>query len=158
MLLFQDKELARHAKHLTTQAKLPHRWEFVHDHIGYNYRMPNINAALGCAQMENLEHFVLNKRETAACYEQFFAGIEGISYVTEPANSRSNYWLNAVLLPDKAAQQQFLEYTNDHGIMTRPVWELMNRLPMFAHCQTDDLQNTIWLADRLVNIPSSVKL
>ena len=158
MLLFQDKELARYAKHLTTQAKLPHRWEFVHDHIGYNYRMPNINAALGCAQMENLEHFVLNKRETAARYEQFFAGIEGISYVAEPANSRSNYWLNAVLLPDKAAQQQFLEYTNDHGIMTRPVWELMNRLPMFAHCQTDDLQNTIWLADRLVNIPSSVKL
>ncbi len=158
MLLFQDKELARHAKHLTTQAKLPHRWEFVHDHIGYNYRMPNINAALGCAQMENLEAFVLNKRETAARYEEFFASVPEVVFVTEPAGSRANYWLNAVILPDKEAQLSFLEFTNDHGIMTRPVWELMNRLPMFEHCQTDSLENTIWLADRLVNIPSSVKL
>ena len=158
MLLFQDKELARHAKHLTTQAKLPHRWEFVHDHVGYNYRMPNINAALGCAQMENLERYVLNKRETAACYASFFAEVEGVTFVAEPADCRANYWLNAVLLPDKEAQQRFLEYTNEHGVMTRPVWELMNRLPMFAHCQTDSLENTIWLADRLVNIPSSVRL
>lgn len=158
MLLFRDKELARHAKHLTTQAKLPHRWEFVHDHVGYNYRMPNINAALGCAQLENLERYVLNKRETAAAYAAFFTEAEEICFVSEPENSRSNYWLNAVILPDKAAQLRFLEYTNDNGIMTRPVWELMNRLPMFAHCETDNLANTIWLADRLVNIPSSVRL
>ena len=158
MLLFQDKELARYAKHLTTQAKLPHRWEFVHDHVGYNYRMPNINAALGCAQMENLESFVLNKRETAAHYADFFSGVPGINFVREPAECRSNYWLNAVILPDKEAQLRFLEYSNAHGIMTRPVWELMNRLPMFAHCQTDSLENTNWLADRLVNIPSSVRL
>ena len=157
MLLFQDVELGRRAKHLTTQAKLPHRWEFVHDHVGYNYRMPNINAALGCAQMEKLEQFVLNKRETAARYAEFFAAVPEITFVTEPAGARANYWLNAVSLPDKAAQQSFLEYTNDHGIMTRPVWEFMNRLPMFSHCQTDGLQNTIWLADRLVNIPSSVR-
>lgn len=157
MLLFQDAELGRRAKHLTTQAKLPHRWEFVHDHVGYNYRMPNINAALGCAQMETLEPFVLNKRETAARYAEFFATVPELTFVTEPEHARSNYWLNAVLLPDKEAQLRFLEYTNDHGIMTRPVWELMNRLPMFAHCQTDGLQNTIWLADRLVNIPSSVR-
>lgn len=158
MLLFQDKDLARYAKHLTTQAKRPHPWEFVHDHVGYNYRMPNINAALGCAQMENLETFVLNKRETSATYAKFFEEVEGIDFITEPADSRSNYWLNAVLLPDKTAQIRFLEFTNNNGIMTRPVWELMNRLPMFEHCQTDSLENTIWLADRLVNIPSSVKL
>lgn len=157
MLLFQDAELGRRAKHLTTQAKLPHRWEFVHDQVGYNYRMPNINAALGCAQMETLEPFVLNKRETAARYAEFFATVPEMTFVTEPEHARANYWLNAVLLPDKEAQLRFLEYTNDHGIMTRPVWELMNRLPMFAHCQTDSLQNTIWLADRLVNIPSSVR-
>lgn len=157
MLLFQDAELGRQAKHLTTQAKLPHRWEFVHDYVGYNYRMPNINAALGCAQMETLEQFVLNKRETAKRYADFFSDVPGIIFISEPENARSNYWLNAVLLPDKEAQLNFLKYTNDHGIMTRPAWELMNRLPMFSHCQTDSLENTLWLVERLVNIPSSVR-
>lgn len=157
MLLFQDEELGQLAKHLTTQAKVPHRWKFVHDHIGYNYRMPNINAALGCAQMENLERYVENKRETAERYKSFFQSISGINFFTEPDNCRSNYWLNVVLLKDKMAQQEFLEYTNEHGIMTRPVWELMNRLPMFQDCQTDDLRNTEWLAERIVNIPSSVR-
>lgn len=158
MLLFNDEELGKVAKHLTTQAKVPHRWEFVHDHIGYNYRMPNINAAVGCAQMEHLEEFVLNKCETAAKYEAFFANIADIEFFTEPANCRSNYWLNAVILKDKAAQQAFLQYTNDHGVMTRPIWELMNRLPMFEHCEHDGLENTEWLADRIVNIPSSVRI
>ena len=158
MLLFNDEELAKHAKHLTTQAKVPHRWEFRHDHIGYNYRMPNINAALGCAQMENLEKFVLNKRETAAKYAEFFKDIEDIEFFVEPENTRSNYWLSTVILKDKAAQQEFLQQTNDHGVMTRPIWELMNRLPMFEHCQNDGLENTIWFADRVVNIPSSVRL
>lgn len=158
MLLFNDEELARHAKHLTTQAKVPHRWEFRHDHIGYNYRMPNINAALGCAQMEHLEEYVLNKRETAAKYAEFFKGIEGVEFFEEPADCRANYWLNVVILRDKEAQLKFLEYTNDNGVMTRPVWELMNRLPMFEHCQNDGLENTIWFADRVVNIPSSVRL
>lgn len=158
MLLFNDEELGNLAKHLTTQAKVPHRWEFVHDHIGYNYRMPNINAAVGCAQMEHLEEFVLNKRETAAKYKEFFAEISDIDFFTEPENCRSNYWLNAVILKDKAAQQEFLQYTNDHGVMTRPIWELMNRLPMFEHCEHDGLKNTEWLADRIVNIPSSVRV
>ena len=158
MLLFQDEDLGKFAKHLTTQAKVPHRWEFVHDHIGYNYRMPNINAALGCAQMEHLEEYVLNKRQTAAQYVEFFKDIEDVEFYTEPADCRSNYWLNVVLLKDKEAQQNFLSYTNDHGVMTRPVWELMNRLPMFEHCENDGLENTQWLADRIVNIPSSVKL
>lgn len=158
MLLFQDEELGKLAKHLTTQAKVPHRWAFVHDHIGYNYRMPNINAALGCAQLENLERYVENKRETAKIYADFFKNVPDITFFTEPENCRSNYWLNVVMLKDKAAQQEFLEYTNDHGIMTRPVWELMNRLEMFKHCENDGLKNTEWLADRIVNIPSSVRL
>lgn len=158
MLLFQDKELAAYAKHLTTQAKVPHKWEFRHDHIGYNYRMPNINAALGCAQLEHIEEYVLNKRNTASEYKEFFAHVDDIDFFTEPENCRSNYWLNTVILKDKEAQQQFLEYTNNNGIMTRPVWELMNRLPMFDKCETDGLRNTICLADRIVNIPSSVRL
>lgn len=158
MLLFQDEELGKLAKHLTTQAKVPHRWAFVHDHIGYNYRMPNINAALGCAQLENLERYVENKRETAQIYADFFKNIPDITFFTEPENCRSNYWLNVVMLKDKAAQQEFLEYTNNHGVMTRPVWELMNRLEMFKHCESDGLKNTEWLADRIVNIPSSVRL
>ena len=158
MLLFNDEELGKFAKHLTTQAKVPHRWEFVHDHIGYNYRMPNINAALGCAQMEHLEEYVLNKRETAKQYAEFFKNIDGIDFFIEPEDSRSNYWLNVVMLNDKTTQQEFLQYTNDHGVMTRPIWELMNRLPMFEHCQHDSLENTLWLADRVVNIPSSVRM
>lgn len=158
MLLFQDETLGNFAKHLTTQAKVPHRWEFVHDNIGYNYRMPNINAALGCAQMEEIDHILANKRETAEKYKQFFSDKENIHFFTEPEGSKSNYWLNAVLLNDKEAQHQFLEYTNDHAVMTRPIWELMNRLPMFKDCETDGLKNTVWFADRVVNIPSSVRI
>lgn len=157
MLLFQDEALGKFAKHLTTQAKVPHRWEFVHDHIGYNYRMPNINAALGCAQLEEIDHILANKRETAEKYNQFFSDKENIHFFTEPEGSKSNYWLNAVLLNDKEEQLKFLEYTNDHAVMTRPIWELMNRLPMFKDCETDGLQNTVWFADRVVNIPSSVR-
>jgi aminotransferase in exopolysaccharide biosynthesis len=158
MLLFNDEELAKLAKHLTTQAKVSHRWEFRHDHIGYNYRMPNINAALGCAQMEHLEEFVLNKRETAIKYAEFFKNIDNIDFFMEPVECRSNYWLNAVILKDKNVQLEFLQQTNDNGVMTRPIWELMNRLPMFEHCQNDGLENSIWFADRVVNIPSSVKI
>ena len=157
MLLFNDEELGNLAKHITTQAKVPHRWKFVHDHIGYNYRMPNINAALGCAQMEHLEEYVLNKRVTAQKYKEFFDTIDDIHFFTEPENCRSNYWLNVVILNNKDAQQEFLQYTNDHGVMTRPIWELMSRLPMFDHCLHDSLENTIWFADRVVNIPSSVR-
>ena len=158
MLLFMDEKLGEFAKYLTTQAKVPHRWEFVHDHIGYNYRMPNINAALGCAQMEHLEEFVLNKRETAAQYAEFFKNMDDIEFFVEPTDCRSNYWLNAVILKDRQAQLEFLQQTNDNGVMTRPIWELMNRLPMFEHCQNDGLENSIWFADRVVNIPSSVRI
>ena len=158
MLLFNDEELGALAKHLTTQAKVPHRWEFRHDHIGYNYRMPNINAALGCAQLEHLDEYVANKRATAAAYAEFFKQVDDILFFTEPENCFSNYWLNAVILKDHETQQAFLQYTNDHGVMTRPIWELMSRLPMFEHCQHDELENTIFFADRVVNIPSSVRL
>lgn len=158
MLLFNDEELGAYAKHLTTQAKVPHRWEFRHDHIGYNYRMPNINAALGCAQLEHIEEYVADKRATAAAYRDYFSRMDGIEFFVEPENTRSNYWLNAVLLPNREEQQAFLQYTNDNGIMTRPIWELMNRLLMFENCETDHLTNTQMFADRVVNIPSSVKL
>ena len=157
MLLFQDESLGKLAKHLTTQAKVSHRWEFVHDNIGYNYRMPNINAALGCAQMEEINHILGNKRETADKYKLFFSDKENIQFFTEPEGSKSNYWLNAILLNDKEEQLKFLEYTNDHAVMTRPIWELMNKLPMFKDCQSDSLYNSRWLADRIVNIPSSVR-
>jgi aminotransferase in exopolysaccharide biosynthesis len=158
MLLFMDEELGALAKHLSTQAKVPHRWEFRHDHIGYNYRMPNINAALGCAQLEHLDEYIADKRATAAAYAEFFKNVDGIDFFTEPADSFSNYWLNVVILKDKDAQLQFLQETNDNGVMTRPIWELMCRLPMFEHCAHDSLENTIWFADRVVNIPSSVRM
>lgn len=157
MMLFNDEELAAHAKHLTTQAKVPHRWEFRHDYVGYNYRMPNINAALGCAQLENLDKFIESKRQLALEYAEYFKSVEDIQFFTEPEGTFSNYWLQAVILKDKAAQQDFLQQTNDNGVMTRPIWELMNRLPMFKHCENDGLENTIWFADRVVNIPSSVR-
>lgn len=158
MMLFQDEELGKQAKHITTQAKISHRWEFRHDHIGYNYRMPNINAALGCAQLENLDKYMESKRQVAAEYEEFFKNIPGMEFFVDSEDTFSNYWLNAVILKDKEAQLDFLQQTNDNGVMTRPIWELMNRLPMFEHCENDGLKNTIWFADRVVNIPSSVRL
>ena len=158
MMLFNDEELGAYAKHITTQAKIPHRWEFRHDHIGYNYRMPNINAALGCAQLENLDAYIADKRAVAAAYADFFKNVDDIEFFTEPENCFSNYWLNVVILKDKDAQIDFLQQTNDNKVMTRPIWELMNRLLMFEKCENDGLKNTIWFADRVVNIPSSVRL
>lgn len=171
MLLFQEEELAKKAKHLTTQAKVPHSWEFVHDEIGYNYRMPNINAALGLAQLEQLPKFLETKREIAHAYNEFFKTLNSLNHskppqppqqtkitlIPEPSNASSNYWLNCILLPNQHERDEFLKYTNEIGVMTRPVWELMNRLPMFKDSQCGDLSNAEWIADRLVNIPSSVK-
>lgn len=158
MMLFQDEELGKLAKHITTQAKLPHRWEFKHDCIGYNYRMPNINAALGCAQLENLDLYIESKRKVAAEYEEYFKNVPDIEFFVDSPDTCSNYWLNAIILKDKDAQLRFLQQTNDNGVMTRPIWELMNRLPMFENYENDGLKNTIWFADRVVNIPSSVRL
>lgn len=155
MILTDDDELGKLAKHITTTAKIPHRWEFVHDMTGYNYRLTNLAAALGCAQMEQLSKFIIQKRKLAEAYANFFRQLE-IEFVTEPENCSSNYWLNALILPNKNEQSLFLEFMNDKDVMVRPIWQLMNRLPMYKDCQCDSLENTLWLADRVVNIPSSV--
>jgi aminotransferase in exopolysaccharide biosynthesis len=157
MIITNDETHAAKAKHLTTTAKQPHPWEFVHDDVGYNYRMPNINAAVGCAQMECFAATLENKRATAQMYNQFFQEI-GIPFVVEPANARSNYWLNAIVLKDRQDREQFLAYSREKGIQTRPVWALMSNLPMYRHCQSTSLEIAQWLEDRLVNIPSSVRI
>lgn len=156
IIVTNDEALGKLAKHLTTQAKVPHRWEFVHDHIGYNYRCTNLNAALACAQLEQLEGIIENKRATAAAYAGFFEGTE-IQFVEEPPESRSNYWLNTILLKDRTARDAFLTATNDAGVMTRPTWQLMNKLVMFRNCYAENLENSEWLEGRLVNIPSSYR-
>ncbi len=156
MLVTNDEQMAKLAKHLTTQAKVPHRWEYVHDRIGYNYRLTNIAGALGVAQLENLEEIVKNKRELARKYEEFFSNFD-IDFFTEPANSRSNYWLNVILVINRKERDKFLKYTNDHGVMTRPAWKLMNKLEMFKDAQTGDIENAEWIENRLVNIPSSYR-
>jgi perosamine synthetase len=154
-LLIQDEKLAKRAKHITTTAKIPHRWEFRHDEVGYNYRLPNLNAALMCAQLENLEKFRQNKIQTANQYKEFFAK-KNISFLTQPPECESNYWLNAISLKDKAEQLAFLTSTNDAGVMTRPIWELMSELPAFNNCQKTDLINAKKYSETIVNIPSSV--
>ena len=154
MILTDDEQLAKQAKHLTTQAKVPHAYEFVHDLVGYNYRLTNLNAALGCAQIENIDNLLSLKRNLSEQYELFFKNTE-FEFFTEPENCTSNYWLNVIIAKNKQQRDELLTYTNQNGVMTRPIWELMNRLPMFSVCQTDDLENSIWLADRVVNIPSS---
>lgn len=157
IIITDDHELGKLAKHITTTAKVPHRWEFKHDQIGYNYRCPNINAALACAQLEQLDYYIENKRNTAAAYEAFFSNHTS-RFVTEQPDSFANYWLNTLLLSGKEEQYAFLTATNDAGIMTRPAWELMHRLPMFAEAPHGPLPNSEWLADRIVNLPSSVRV
>jgi perosamine synthetase len=157
IIVTNNDELGKLAKHLTTQAKVPHRWEYVHDHIGYNYRCPNLNAALACAQLEQLDTFLDNKRITANKYKKFFNNTS-IEFIEEPSDSKSNYWLNAILLPSHEERNAFLTETNDSGIMTRPIWALMHRLEMFKNCMHDGLLNSLDIENRLVNIPSSVRL
>ncbi len=156
MLLFNDENLAKKAKHITTQAKVPHPWNFEHDEIGYNYRMPNINAALGVAQLENLELFIEKKRWLAKTYEEFFKSFS-IHFFKEPKDSISNYWLNVIIFETEEDRNLFLEESNAQGVMTRPIWLLMNKLKMFKRCQCGDLTNSEWFEKHVVNIPSSVK-
>lgn len=156
VIITNDETLGKLGKHLTTQAKVPHRWDFVHDHIGYNYRMPNINAALACAQLEQIEKFIENKRALAEQYEQFFT-TKNIHFVTEPRGSRSNFWLNAILLNNLDERNEALTFLNDAGIMARPSWQLMHRLSMFEACLRDEQSNAAWIFDRLINIPSSYR-
>jgi perosamine synthetase len=157
VIITNNEKLGKLGKHLTTQAKVPHRWDFVHDYVGYNYRMPNINAALACAQLEQIEVFIENKRELSSAYEQFFAE-KNIKFIKEPKAARSNYWLNAILLKDLEERNEALAYLNDAGIMARPCWQLMHRLSMFQDCLKDDQSNAEWIFDRLINIPSSYRL
>jgi perosamine synthetase len=157
MLLFDDKQLAKRAKHLTTQAKVPHPWEFMHDEIGYNYRMPNINAALGLAQLEQLPGFLESKRGIAEKYRDYFKTTSW-KYFIEPKNASSNYWLNCILMPDKKHRDSFLKFINENGVMARTAWRLMNNLEMFNDCKTGELPNAVSLFEKLVNIPSSVKV
>ena len=145
------------AKHITTTAKEPHKWEYTHDMVGYNYRMPNLNAALIVAQLEQLDGFLKSKRTLAKLYKEFFQNGD-IHFVTDPENAKSNYWLNSIILKSKDQRNLFLDETNSQGIMTRPIWALMNKLPMFEEAQCGDLTNAEWLEERVVNIPSSVVL
>ncbi len=155
-LITDDEELAKRAKHLTTQAKIPHAWKFSHDEIGYNYRMPNLNAALACAQLEQLDKILANKRELAEKYKSFFSETD-YNCVTELADTKANYWLNALILPSDEERDEFLRRTNEGGVMTRPIWDLMSSLPMFENFQNDGLENSRWLEERVVNIPSSFR-
>ncbi len=159
-ILTDDDELGLLAKHLTTTAKVPHRWEFVHDMTGFNYRLPNINAALGCAQLEELPGFLVRKRALTERYAKAFEGINGIRLFTEQPFARSNYWLNTLILDEVHAHERdtLLAITNDAGIMTRPAWQLLHHLPMYAACPKMDLRVAESLAQRIINIPSSARL
>jgi perosamine synthetase len=155
MIITDDLEVAKRAKHITTTAKIPHPYEFVHDEIGYNYRMPNLNAALGCAQMERLGEFLAIKTTLADKWADLFDE-KGVKFVSALEGNKANHWLNAIILDSREDRDEFLKLTNDNNVMTRPIWALMSKLPMFKDCQTDGLQNSLWLEDRVVNIPSSV--
>jgi perosamine synthetase len=155
MIITDDSELAKRAKYITTTAKVPHPYEFVHDEIGYNYRMPNLNAALGCAQMERLDEFLMIKAQLANQWDVFFDQND-VRFVRAIDGNKANHWLNALVLDSKEDRDKFLKVTNDNGVMTRPIWTLMSKLSMFKDCQSDGLENSLWLEDRVVNIPSSV--
>jgi len=160
-ILTNSPELARRAKHLTTTARVPHKWSFIHDKVGYNYRMPNINAALGCAQLECLPNFLKCKRDLALRYMIALDNLPGVQFLTEPKDSRSNYWLNTLLLdssPNDRLLNNILETLNNAGIGARPAWVLMSKLPMFTEAPSMDLSVSEDLERRIINIPSGVAL
>jgi len=156
VIVTNDILLGEKGKYLTTTAKIPHPFEYVHDEIGYNFRMPNLNAALACAQLEQLDFFMVNKRQLALEYKSFFDS-KGLNFRTENENTKANYWLMCLELENKIERDLFLKTTNENGVMTRPIWQLMFRLPMYQHCQRDEQKNAIYLEERIVNIPSSVR-
>lgn len=155
-IVTNDIQLGKNAKFLTTTAKKPHIYEYIHNELGYNFRMPNLNAALACAQLEKLEEFLANKRVLAKKYEAFFKG-KGINFRTETENTKANYWLMCVELINKKERDLFLKSTNNSQVMTRPIWRLMFKSPIYEHCQRDEQKNAIFLEERIVNIPSSVR-
>ena len=152
-IVTDDEDLAKKAKHLTTTAKVPHKWEYVHDEVGYNYRLSNLNASLLVAQLEELESFLTSKRELAKKYKKFFKTIDGVEFIDEPKNSKSNFWLNAILVKNR---NKVLEELNKNNIMSRPVWKLLSELEIYKECQKDSLKNSKYFAKYVVNIPSSV--
>jgi aminotransferase in exopolysaccharide biosynthesis len=154
-MILADVVMGDRAKHLTTTAKKPHPYEYIHDEVGYNYRLPNLNAALGCAQLEQLEAFIEAKRALASAYQNELS-TTNLAFVSEPAGCRSNYWLNAVVCEDKGHRDVLLKTTNKQGVMTRPIWALMNHLSMYQNCRRGELFNAVWLEERVVNLPSSV--
>jgi aminotransferase in exopolysaccharide biosynthesis len=156
VIVTDDESLAKKAKHLTTTAKIPHPYEYRHDMIGYNYRMSNLNASLLVAQLEQLDNFVESKRKLANMYQDFFKNHDDIEFIKEPQNSKSNYWLQAIILKDIKKRDEFLKFTNKNGVMTRPIWKLINELEMFKDSQCDELKNSKYLEQRVVNISSSV--
>jgi len=156
MIITNNDVIAKRAKHLTTTAKQPHKWEFYHDEVGYNYRLPNLNAAVACAQMESLPAFVENKRQIADEYRKFFKGIN-VRFVDESPNTKSNFWLNAIELENKEERGAFLEFSNNNGIMTRPIWKLMTSLPAFTNTFSMPMPNADYYVERIVNLPSSVR-
>lgn len=156
MVLTDDAGLAARVRHLTTTAKQPHPYEFIHDAVGYNYRMPNLNATLGCSQLARLDWMLAEKRRVARTYSDHFAEAGGMAYHPPVPGTRPNHWLNTIALDGAAERDAFLRYTNERGVMTRPVWRLMPQLPMYAACQSDGIPNAVRLQDRLVNLPSSV--
>ena len=156
VIVSNDSNLGAIAKHLTTTAKIPHKYEYVHDELGYNFRMPNLNAALGCGQLEQLGAFLSDKRQLATQYASFFKA-KGIRFRTELPDTKANYWLMCVELENKVERDLFLETTNKQQVMTRPIWQLMFRSPMYLHCQRDEQINAMYLEERIVNIPSSVR-
>jgi aminotransferase in exopolysaccharide biosynthesis len=155
MIITDDYDLAMQAKHITTTAKISHPYEFVHDKVGYNYRMPNLNAALGCAQMERLEESLTIKNKLANQWDVFFDD-KSADFVKAIKGNKANHWLNAIILDSREDRDNFLKFTNKNNVMTRPIWTLMSKLSMFKDCQKDSLANSLWLEDRVVNIPSSV--
>ncbi|RXK05023.1 LegC family aminotransferase [Halarcobacter bivalviorum] len=157
VIVIDDEALAKRAKHITTTAKIPHSYEYVHDEVGYNYRLPNLNAALLVAQMENLDKFLSSKKDLATIYKEYFSSIN-IDFVEEPNDCSSNYWLQAIKLENKKQRDDFLEFSNSNKVMTRPIWKLCSELKMFEKCQKDELKNAKYLEERVVNIPSSVRL
>jgi perosamine synthetase len=157
MVITDDEAIANRVRYISTTAKRPHRWEFYHDEVGYNLRMPSVNAAIGLAQLEYFDRILANKRETAYLYQQFFDSIH-VPFITEPLNAKSNYWLNAILFENRQRRDEFLEYSNDNGVQTRPAWTLLHTLPPYRQCQYTETPNAEYIADCLVNIPSSVRV
>ena len=155
-IVTDNEELGKQAKHITTTAKVPHSWEYYHDQVGFNFRMPNLNAALGCAQLESIERFLNSKRKLAESYERAFADLDCVEFVKEPVDCRSNYWLNAIILNEELVDQHqaVLKSTNESGIMTRPAWKLMHQLPMYRDCPSMDFNVAESIQSRLINIPS----